>query len=236
MRRANVAFTCMLVVLLLAVNVAWAQTEQIVNGGFETGDFTGWTITEGSPEVTSQEAYSGVYSACLPRDENVTSRIKQILSGYPVAQITSLTFAAKIENESGGSFTVKFYYSDGSTYEDTELVADNLWNAPFDVTEFLDPEKTLSGIEFYMAEPGTLYIDDVSLLVVISGGVQPSTPTPPPQPKPTPTPSGAGGIGDFLGNIVKTTREALERLLGNPWLLLLVLLLVAGMAYMARRG
>jgi hypothetical protein len=160
----------------------------------------------------------------------------QILRGYPVAQITSLTFMAKIDDESGGVFAVKFYYSDGNTYEDQEIVADNLWNE-FNVTEFLEADKTLSGIEFYMAESGTLYVDDVALLAIISdgGGFQPPTSTPKPSPALTPTPSPSGGTSDFFGDVSRNFRKLTERLLGDPWLLLLLLAFIAALAYLARR-
>ena len=57
-----------LICLLLIIQTVSAEN-RVVNGGFETGDFTGWTVgwtnDNAKPEVTSDYKHNGSYSACL---------------------------------------------------------------------------------------------------------------------------------------------------------------------------
>ena len=51
------------------VDIASLANTSLNNGGFETGDLTGWSVTNGSPAADASYAASGTYSALLaPRD------------------------------------------------------------------------------------------------------------------------------------------------------------------------
>jgi hypothetical protein len=58
-----VLILCALISVLTDQRAA-AQTS-VVNGGFETGDFTGWTLEGSESPVISTNAHSGSYSADL---------------------------------------------------------------------------------------------------------------------------------------------------------------------------
>ena len=68
----------------------------LINGGFETGDFTGWNIdlSNPAPVVTSSISHSGIYSALLGTvsgpEANGDSRFSQLTSVLPTG--ATLTF------------------------------------------------------------------------------------------------------------------------------------------------
>jgi hypothetical protein len=93
----RVLLTC---AVLLACASTRAFADQIVNGGFETGHFTGWTLS-GNPDLISLDwnvAHSGNYSVYL-------------------GSIGSDAFLSQIVNNNAGSlYTLSFYErSDGLT-------------------------------------------------------------------------------------------------------------------------
>jgi hypothetical protein len=64
MKRATLILAA--AVALLLGGVGQARADLITNGGFETGDFTGWTTTksgEGSLRVVTGAAHNGNYGA-----------------------------------------------------------------------------------------------------------------------------------------------------------------------------
>jgi len=77
-------------VLLLLLAVSGASANLIVNGGFETGDFTGWTVTGGPPDcgttavdgISTNVPHSGTYAACFANPTNMTF-ISQTIATVP---------------------------------------------------------------------------------------------------------------------------------------------------------
>ena len=73
---------------LLFLACAPANAGLVVNGGFETGDFTGWTVSGasfdcGSPSgISTIGPHSGTYSACFGNPDGLTF-ISQTLTTTP---------------------------------------------------------------------------------------------------------------------------------------------------------
>jgi hypothetical protein len=64
-------------------NYNTSATNQLTNGGFETGDFTGWT-TSGSPSILSTDPYEGTYYASLPNTAFIQQTIGSFSGKHPV--------------------------------------------------------------------------------------------------------------------------------------------------------
>jgi len=82
--------------LLMAIPAA--RADYIVNGGFETGDFTGWTVAAGSTFVTTSpfdgySPHSGTYFAALGNQFNNGS-LSQTIADTPGQNLTLNYFLA----------------------------------------------------------------------------------------------------------------------------------------------
>ena len=139
-----------------------STTEAIVNGGFESGDLTGWTVGfgNGSAAVATTNPYSGGYCACIT-GLNV---LYQGFQGIPTSSIQSITYCARTEPESSTLF-LELLYSDGWDYIEEPVTSS--WTF-FDVTSNLKTDKVLLRIQLPgWARDGTpmnTYYDDVSIL------------------------------------------------------------------------
>lgn len=137
--------------------------EQITNGTFETGDFTGWT-TEGTPIIGSNGGQGGSTKYAV-FDESVTDKISQTLNNVSVDCITSF----KVYSKSSGCVTpdikVKIYYADGTneTYSDT--AGTTSWKE-HNILSTLDSGKCVLKVEIWFEWSGycTAYCDTVTLV------------------------------------------------------------------------
>lgn len=140
--------------------------EQIINGGFDTGDFTGWEAV-GPPQITDYDfPHSDPYHLSMTLNY---SSIKQTFSApIPVRCITSFSLWKKCVFASGEGpiITMTFTYSDNTT---------DIFNLPattkyiyeeVNLLPFLNASKSLksiyiisSSVDFYEY----VFIDDVSL-------------------------------------------------------------------------
>ena len=142
------------------------EGEQIVNGGFETGDFTGWIETGNNQEITSFDPHSGAYCVNLYMFQSWIGAIKQeLIEPISYSCIDSFTtwFAA---GQSGGDYlTITVTYTDDTTTEWTEFTgADVDWHE-INIKSHLDEAKSVKSIEFKMpAGSVDVRIDDVSLI------------------------------------------------------------------------
>jgi hypothetical protein len=232
----SIFFMALLVVASLsATEVSGASIEVIVNGGFETGDFTGWEHQQGDI-YTKPNAHTGNYSAWL-----YECWLQQTFTSSVTA--TSFTFWAKNYNaEQSFLHTVVVHYEDDT--EDgldfrvsgwNETTYENYWEF-FNLTSQLKHGKAIKWIKF-LGDTGQPYLlDDVSLLAETQtqrdeGGVPNPYPPPPPQNE---SQNGGGWAGGFV-QLVGTLKEIVQRLLGNPLYLLLLLLMVAVLAHYSTR-
>jgi hypothetical protein len=146
--------------------------EQILNGGFETGDMTSWTTVSGTPQVVTYQHKDGAYACRTGR--NQTCVISQVLgTPVPVSCIIA-KFSLWVRSDysvspPGGSiFTVKIVYDDATfttvTHSITVGEADT-W-IEMNLIPYLDAGKTVVSIQItFNGYVSTLpYIDSVSLV------------------------------------------------------------------------
>jgi MYXO-CTERM domain-containing protein len=156
--------------LALALLPGACFADIVVNGGFETGDFTGWTVVDASSNtfVAPIDPHSGVYDAVLgayPTDGSLS----QFLATTP-GQNYTLTYwlgnEGGIPNDFGASW-------DGLTISGS-VITDNLNG--FDYTQFsfanLPAVSSTTLLQFTFSQtPAYWHLDDVSV-----------DPTPTPEP------------------------------------------------------
>jgi flagellin len=156
--------------------------ERIVNGGFETGDFTGW-MQSGNPEFTGVfpgNAHSGSYAAFLG-PEGGEGFLSQF---FPTIPGTSYTLDYWLRHDGGP-------YSSFRALIDQVPIPDSVLNSPpaFAYTEFrfaFTARTAQTWLMFgFRDDPSFFWLDDVS--------VRPSGPAPAPH-------SGSGGR-DTLGGV-----------------------------------
>src|SRR5438105_2177864 len=72
---------------------AWAQTELIVNGGFESGTSSGWSVSGGANVYSDGGlAYSGTYYLWLGGDFNEQDAAYQTVTLQDSAIVATLSF------------------------------------------------------------------------------------------------------------------------------------------------
>jgi hypothetical protein len=181
-RRVNRIFI-LIIIGILCLSIIWVLPskvkaeqglEAVVNGGFENGDLTSWTVIPGegggNVAIVTTNPHSGQYCACITGLPIVTQRFQ----GIPASSVQSITFCERTE-ESVQLGIVDLLYSDGVDRINGDIT--DSWSF-FDVTSHLKTNKVLVGIGL----PGwamnttdglilkNTYYDDVSILY-----------TPPPQ-------------------------------------------------------
>jgi len=145
-----------------------ARADLIVNGGFETGDFTGWTTGANSfPEyIVTSPVNSGNYAAQIAGYSRNPDTLSQTVA-TTAGEAYTLSFARFISN--GTPTTSLVVDWDGAP------VYSELDTGPYNVYQDLSVNVTGTGsdtLEFITAnDPAYTYLDDVSL-----------TPTPEPAP------------------------------------------------------
>jgi hypothetical protein len=163
--RRSALFIALALFALLLTSSAKADN-LVVNGGFETGDFTGWTVSGGAFDcgingsgISNVSPYSGVYSACFGNPDGYTY-ISQYLATVP-----------------GQSYvlTVMIAQQPAGYTPDNSLVVD--WNgsvlggmSDIPVTSWIEGQTTMtatsSSTELTIGawdEPGWIALDDISV-------------------------------------------------------------------------
>jgi hypothetical protein len=163
----RIVFSVILTLVLLG-GARTARGDFVVNGGFQSGDFTGWTTNPGN-FILAGSGYAGSNGAVL----DVTSSLAQTVT-TPVGTPLDLTFALAYTGSPGSTFQVSFggnllpdptFTSDGNftIYKDTVTPgsASNVlqfnFTLPDDGSFFTLSDVSLAsrGVSA-VAEPGTL--------------------------------------------------------------------------------
>lgn len=154
-------------VLALAVTVLFAQTafaDLVTNGGFEDGDFTGWTPSGDSTwafvdNIEYYPPHSGTYAATFGSiDSNTPNVITQNLTTTP-GQSYILSFWLANEGGHPSKFAVDF---DGTHYT---VNPDAFGWTKYSYTVTTPDESTLLSFSFYQV-PAFFHLDDVSVSAV----------------------------------------------------------------------
>jgi hypothetical protein len=155
-----------------------APIDSIQNGGFEAGDFSGWSAPTYNPNpwfVTSDRAGAGVYSAYNPALDSALAATTLYQTFAPIA-VERIVRADFWYFHEGGPGTVGLAslltFDDGTFVQDTLFAADpeyrqGVWTRR-DLTPTLRAHrgKHLVQIGFFPKLLGEQYIDDVSIRVV----------------------------------------------------------------------
>lgn len=139
--------------------VTAAAANLIVNGGFETGDLTGWLMTIGTTgAVTSTEAHDGTYSM----EMQAVDIIYQEFAAADKLHAKSLQFWAKGDIFAGPAYAT-VYYRDGTS---DQLSFGGASLSSGDWTEFILMVKRKKVVVEVLIETGEttpIYVDDVRL-------------------------------------------------------------------------
>lgn len=130
--------------------------EQMINGDFETGDSTGWTLNSGI--IQSITVHAGTYAARIyPAGAR---RLEQTLATAVLVSCVQ-SFGLWYQYVMGGAGAF-IYYIDGTyTYYDLPIAA--TWTS-FDLKTNLTAGKTIEILRIIGSGDTSTYIDDVSLI------------------------------------------------------------------------
>ena len=161
-------FAVLISLLLLLVQAGTSAANLVQNGGFETGDFTGWTLS-GNTEFTYVRAqgltyvHSGEYAADLgPAGSN--GYISQTIATVP-GQAYLVSFWLGSGTGSDGSIDNYFAGSLGGT---GFFATSNIPPQPYTYYSFtMTPDATNAPLKFaFRNDPGFLFLDDVKVNAV----------------------------------------------------------------------
>jgi hypothetical protein len=138
--------------------------EQLTNGGFEEGDFTGWTTT-GAPNIETANSYDGTYYATFERNEAVT---QNFTTPIPVKCITIFSFYAGYGlfcNSVDMRATVT--YSDATT--DTLDFSTSVTWTEYNLLAICDDDKAVASIKIEQLD--CAYYGAIDLVSLICSGL-----------------------------------------------------------------
>jgi len=179
-------FVCMALGLFLGVSQSKADT-LVVNGGFETGNFTGWTLSGNDVAAGTLGNLYGV-EGTDPFDGGPNSGSYQAFFGDLVPNATTLS--QNIATVAGDSYTVSFYLLQDTPASDeygNELIASFGGTTLIDATDVpvqgyteysytLDATSASSQLSLTLGDGlGYFLLDDVSVTSNTAPTPEPST-------------------------------------------------------------
>lgn len=153
---------------LCLVATSRASADLIVNGGFETGDFTGWSVTAENVDnfVTSNYPYAGSYSADLGSTVTNFGSLSQFVNTQAgVEYILSFYLNCYDDNIAGPTNFFDVFFDLNPVYSETDRPDDG---APYVYFSFIVVGNgSLQELRFdFGNDAGVFYIDNVSLVAV----------------------------------------------------------------------
>jgi hypothetical protein len=142
---------------MVELGVNGGGTNLVVNGGFETGDFTGWTLDSDDASVSTGYAHSGIYGADFGQVGSL-GYLSQTLSTTPGTNYY-LSFWLDCDGATPNEFQVSW---DGNTLLDEANIPDVGWtNIQFTVTATGNSTVLQFG---FRDDTSNLGLDDVSVV------------------------------------------------------------------------
>lgn len=157
---------------LVAASTAQAQN-LVANPGFETGDFTGWTVTESVASVEPDVGHTGDFAASF----GVAAPDAAVLSQTLLTQIGqkyALTFFAQTPefNIPPGSPNTFAVYFDGARIDGPFTVPDDPGYQQYNYT--VTAFSALSELRFVISnDPDYTQLDDISLTALTAAAPEP---------------------------------------------------------------
>lgn len=161
----RVALLASLGLVVFAPSLAQAQN-LVVNPGFETGDFTGWTITGSTASVQLGDGHTGLYAASFGAAAPNVDDLRQSLSTTTGQQYTLTFFAQTPElNIPPGHPNSLSVYFNGSLVDGPLTVPDNPGFEQYSYT--ITATSTASLLRFVISNtPDYTQLDDVSVTAI----------------------------------------------------------------------
>lgn len=250
--RRLLAIAIAVLIALSSLSTAVAPANRVVNGGFETGDLTGWRIVgsqSGKVSVLATAARSGSYGLRLQGGGNndirqtfpepiLVSSITEIGYWCRNAQTGSPMEVDMLVHFTNGSYVVHFAFLN---WNDLNWYYQNVTNT-LKSEGWLKSDAQIDYIQLWCLglEAQYAYVDDIVLVgdpapPKSQDDGQTTPPNWPPKPPPKPPPSQTNDAQELIGQFLKQAAEALRRLLGNPMILLLLILFILIMSYYTTR-